>query len=464
MSPLRRLPLAIIDVLLLSIIVPFVASWFVARMLWTRRVEPKGRRMMVIDTSYSLYTIRTRGQERAILCRDLHGYFQHVTTVHPLAGADPNDPEDTRIGSIRTVHLNDSHTVIECPVHQNDWSRFTKFSSFVLNQWKLLRYLRNYICRQGISLIRIGDPFYQGLIGLFLARTRKIPLVIRIGGNLDAVYAQTGQLAYPRILPSRRIELAVARFVLKRADLVVGANRDNLESALRHGATRSKTEVFRYGNLVADEHFVDPSKREPVTDIPQLKISSPLLAFVGRLEAVKHVDDLPVIMAKVLQKEPRAKLLVIGDGSRRSAMAAKAKEEGIEDAILFVGNRNQGWIASVMSMVDVIVSPHMGRALVETALGAAPVVGYDHDWQAEFIEEGVHGHLVPLGDVEAMAVRVVELIQNPVKAKQMGRSLREKAYQMMDPAKLTDHERRTYERFFYQQTPKPAGRSETASV
>ena len=50
--------------------------------------------------------------------------------------------------------------------------------------------------------------------------------------------------------------------MLPRADLVAGANRDNLDYAVRNGARKERSALFRYGNLIDPVHFADPADRE----------------------------------------------------------------------------------------------------------------------------------------------------------------------------------------------------------
>jgi glycosyltransferase involved in cell wall biosynthesis len=84
--------------------------------------------------------------------------------------------------------------------------------------------------------------------------------------------------------------------------------------------------------------------------------------------------------------------------------------------------------------------------LTEAALGAAPVVAYDIDWQGEMILDGETGRLVQHGDLRAMAEATAELLADPARAADLGRRLRELARTMLDPQALDDHEREQYAR------------------
>ena len=93
-----------------------------------------------------------------------------------------------------------------------------------------------------------------------------------------------------------------------------------------------------------------------------------------------------------------------------------------------------------------VLSPHTGRALTEAALGAAPIVAYDIDWQSELIESGVTGELVEFGDWEALSDATVKFLKDRSYARKMGDQVRLRALEMMDPVKLNQHEINQYEK------------------
>jgi glycosyltransferase involved in cell wall biosynthesis len=138
------------------------------------------------------------------------------------------------------------------------------------------------------------------------------------------------------------------------------------------------------------------------------------------------------------------KALLVGDGSQRTALEALAGELGVADRLVMPGNKDQGFLSLVIPRAAVVVSPHTGRALSEAALGAAPVVAYDVDWQGELIETGRTGILVSHGDVDALAGAALKLLDDRDLATTVGANLRQRAREMLDPAALDAHEREQY--------------------
>jgi glycosyltransferase involved in cell wall biosynthesis len=108
------------------------------------------------------------------------------------------------------------------------------------------------------------------------------------------------------------------------------------------------------------------------------------------------------------------------------------------------GSVDQGQLALLYPEAAAVISPHTGRALAEAALGGAPVVAYDVDWQSEVIETGKTGFLIDHGNIEEMSEAAYSLLTDPARAKKLGSALRQRVLEMLDPEQLNEHERQEY--------------------
>jgi glycosyltransferase involved in cell wall biosynthesis len=403
----------------------------------------------VLDTSYPLEAVRQRGQEKPILCRDLDGFFDHVWSVHPFATLVTSDEWGPRFGRPDVYELAFRHTVIEGKVGRFAWLNRIPVLNFLLSQLDLLLYLRRLIRSERISAIRSPSPLYVGLFALLLARIAGIPLVIRVGANHDELRKFTGKMMEPKLLRHIRIEKFVERFVLRRADLVAGANQNNLDFALANGARPECATVFRYGNLIDPIHFIEPSarSRDPAI-LQELGLAEePFIISIGRLEdnaSMKHPEDVVQILKFLKDSGTQAKGLIVGKGPMREKIELLAKDLGVGDRLVMAGSRNQEWLAQVLPSAAVHVCPQAGRALSEAALAAVPTVAYDIDWQRELVETGKTGILVDYRDLPALASATKELLDDPSSAKILGVNLRSRALEMLNPDSLNEHEREEY--------------------
>lgn len=404
------------------------------------------RRLLVLDSSYALEAIRARALEDSVLCRDLDGFFDHVWTVHPFATLVTSTEWASRYGQPETHELAPAHTFIEGKIGRFQSLHRISSINFLVGQVLLFIYLSRLIKKECISVIRVGSPLYLGLFGWALSRWCRIPFVVRIGGNHDKIYETTRQPMEKRLFLHRRIEKIVERFVFRRADLIAGANQDNLDFALKNGARPEFATLFRYGNLIDKRHFVAPSERTGGECLlSQIDVNPHcFILYVGRLEPVKHPDEVVRVLAEVQKRGYAIKAVIAGDGNLKSELIELAAELRVEDKTVFVGNVDQDWLSKIIPFASAVISPHTGRALSEAALGGVPIVAYDIDWQGELIQNGITGELIPYLDRSGMVDSLERFLKDSDYARRMGDAVRKRGIEMMDPIALNQHERDQY--------------------
>ena len=446
-----------------TVMVPTVAASAARAVFSSRSSRSAVPRLLTLEADYSLATIRTRGLEELITARDIGGFFDHVWSVHPSVGADAAAEQlaEPPTGPPVYTAVSPKHTMVEGRVGRFRQLAGFPMLNFALSQRALLKELGRLIRRERINVIRASDPFYLAPLGLILARSNHIPLVVRLTGNYDMSFFADGRPVYPRLFGSRAIEQRVGRFMLHHADLVAAGNDDIRDYAVSNGARPERTTVFLVGNLIEPVHFrTDPSSRPRVNG--ELGLGDrPFIVCVSRLEKLKHPEDFVAVLAEVRSAAPRLAGVLIGDGSMRDELEALARRLGIEDDLIFAGNREQPWIANALSSADVVVSPLTGRSLVEAALSGTPIVAYNTDWQSEVVKDGSTGILVPYRDTHKMAVGVCNLLKDKEYAGRLGTTARMYTLTLMDPQRLDRHERREYERLMGKP---PAGYGRRRSV
>lgn len=407
--------------------------------------EASSRAIMVLDMSYTLSMFRERQLDQALNSRTLDGYFAKVISVHPLAGLFESG--DARFGRPRVTTLDDSQVFVEGALGRAKWLNVVPPLNFVLAQLSLVKLLLRMAREAGTSVVRVGDPYYLGLMGWLLARRLDVPLAVRVPFRYDEIRRITGRAVMPRLFRFGWIEKRVERFVFPRCDLIAGANEDNMRYALENGGRREVATVFRYGNLIHPSHWSDPAGRaDPTRDLEEIGLNGQrFVVTVSRLESVKRVDDSVRVVAELANRGVEVYGLIVGDGAQREHLAELARSLGIAGRVVFSGNRSQEWIARVLPRASVIVSPHMGRALVEAALAAVPIVAYDYDWQREIVAEDT-GRLVGDGDWRDLADKTQRLLDDPSGAAAMGQNARAKVASMMDPGAMLRHEQAAYSR------------------
>lgn len=404
--------------------------------------------MLVIDASYTLETIQCLGIEHSVTCRDLDGFFHHVWTVHPFATLLTSETWSSRYGKPVWHNIGPRHHFIEGKIGRFSWLSFLFPINFLISQIGLFFTLLVLIRREDIRIIRVSDPLYMGLFGLALSRLTGIPLMIRVAGNHDEIRKNTGAPLYPQLFRSKRTERMIERFVFPRAAMVAAPNQDNLEFALSAGAAREVTTIFRYGNLLASEHLVEPSARGfDQALFAKLGIEqNKFLLSVGRLEPLKFPEDCVHILSELRKRGYDLKLIFAGEGKLKSYLREQAEQLGVAEWVIFAGNQTQLELAQLNTHSAVVLSPLTGRALSESGLGAAAIVAYDLDWQSELIEDDKTGFLIPFRDKDRFVDVVEKIIIKPSLKLRMGTAVRERVLSILDPERLNEHERCEYRR------------------
>lgn len=154
-----------------------------------------------------------------------------------------------------------------------------------------------------------------------------------------------------------------------------------------------------------------------------------LVAMVARFAKVKGHDLALEAFARVRQREPAAQLVLVGHGPLEPRIRQQALALGLESAVSFLPPDTD--VPTLFAAADVVLlssrSESLPRALVEAAACGRPAVATQVGGCGEVIEEGVSGHVVPLGDAETLAARLLALLQNHDTRLRMGTAARELA-------------------------------------
>lgn len=154
-----------------------------------------------------------------------------------------------------------------------------------------------------------------------------------------------------------------------------------------------------------------------------------LVAMVARFTKVKGHDLALEAFSRVLQREPAARLVLVGHGPLESRIRRQAAALGLESAVQFLPPDTD--VPTLLAAADVALlssrSESLPRVLVEAAACGCPAVATEVGGCGEVIEEGVSGFVVPPGDAEAMAGRLLSLLQGQETRQQMGNAARELA-------------------------------------
>ncbi|MGB0131235.1 N-acetyl-alpha-D-glucosaminyl L-malate synthase BshA [Chlorobium sp.] len=141
--------------------------------------------------------------------------------------------------------------------------------------------------------------------------------------------------------------------------------------------------------------------------------SERIVIHISNFRPVKCIGDIVKVFAAITEHID-ATMLFVGDGPERSSAEIRVRELGIADRVRFLGKIDD--IVPLLSLADLMLMPSnaesFGLAALEAMACGVPVVATDAGGFPEFIESGVHGYLLPPGDIGAMTEKSLTLLQD----------------------------------------------------
>jgi glycosyltransferase involved in cell wall biosynthesis len=136
---------------------------------------------------------------------------------------------------------------------------------------------------------------------------------------------------------------------------------------------------------------------------------------VGRFEVAKDYPNMLRAFAAVRAREPRAVLVIVGQGSLQAEAEALTAELGLREAVRFLGARDD--VPAVMSAADGYVMSSawegMPMVLLEAAAAGLPIVATAVGGNGEVVRDGESGFLVPARDSEGLRAGMLRLMALP---------------------------------------------------
>jgi glycosyltransferase involved in cell wall biosynthesis len=172
------------------------------------------------------------------------------------------------------------------------------------------------------------------------------------------------------------------------------------------------------------EHFVAAPRRY-VGSKRRLR-----LVLVGTLEQMQKAPDVAIkALARCTRDGLDLELRLVGDGRCRGELEAMVRELGLGDRVSFAGRLTAGEpIRRELDQADVFVLPSRGeglpRAVIEAMARGLPSIGSHVGGFPELLPAADR---VAAGDVEALAAKLREVIQDPARMEEMSRRNLEKA-------------------------------------
>lgn len=189
---------------------------------------------------------------------------------------------------------------------------------------------------------------------------------------------------------------------------------DSLRKALTEGRRISSHSVVRIYNGIELDHYQPQSNATSLRSQWSIPPSAPLVGAIGRMVWQKGFTYFIKAIPELLQIEPSAKFVLVGEGPLKEDLEALAHDLDVRDHIIFPGFTRR--IREALASMDVLVVPSVLEGFPIVTLEAMavgkPIVATNIDGITEQILNSTEGILVPPKDPKALTTAIIRLLHD----------------------------------------------------
>lgn len=268
--------------------------------------------------------------------------------------------------------------------------------------------LMRLVHRLKIDVMNLHYPVPSFLYFALISRVLGTPLVISIHGA-DIVPRGRRKARYPWGL----------RFLLFSADRIVAPSRSFLRDLTTiFPKLADRGEVIYNGVDISE--LVGPTVCSPSAD------STRSILCVAHHNERKGVDVLLRAFARVVEKEPKLTLTLVGDGPLRAQHEALARDLGLNGSVSFPGRQSRAEVRNLLRRCDLFVLPSrfetFGIVIIEAMACGKPVVASAVGGIPEIIQHGENGILVEPEDPTALGDAIIRVFEDDGLRTKIGRN------------------------------------------
>ena len=299
--------------------------------------------------------------------------------------------------------------------------------------WELVQRLSRVLSDESVDIVHAhGYPtYFYAVWAAMVAKRGKV------------IFTEHGR-RYPDTRSLRRA--ALNQLLLRRTDRVVALCGSIKRSLVRYEAIPARRVRVIYRGTDLGQFSGRFNRTEKRAQLGLRKSDLTVVAAMP-LDPVKDPEMLIDAFAAVLPHEPKAKLLVAGDGPLRGRLEAQIQALKLEGKVRLLGARPD--VPEVLRASDLFALSSRNEGASATLLeamaaglpGAATRVG----GCPEIVEDGTTALLSPRGDAAHLGANIRNLLRDPERRREMGRAAQTRVKKLFDLRRMTQEFIRLYE-------------------
>jgi glycosyltransferase involved in cell wall biosynthesis len=291
--------------------------------------------------------------------------------------------------------------------------------------------------RDLLALVKLASLMRRGRYQIVHTHTAKAGFLGRLAAALVGapivVHTVHGVTFHDHIPRHQRLfYLALERIAARFTHQFIAVGEDVKDIYLRHGVGAPEAYETIYSGMPLGEYLeagaMGEDERAAVREELGYQPQHQVVAMAARLEERKGHVYLFEAVRRVLPAHPELRVLVLGDGPLRDALAWQVTAMGLAGVVRFAGHRHD--LPRVLAACDVSVLTSLWeglpRVLVQSAAAGKPILTFDVEGAWEVVRDGANGFIVPSRDVDAFTLRLRTLLDDRARARALGRAGRER--------------------------------------
>lgn len=230
-----------------------------------------------------------------------------------------------------------------------------------------------------LDIVHTQTEFSMGMIGKYVANSLNIPAIHTYHTNYEDYlhYVLNGHLLRP---------YHVKQFVKAYLHSMQGviAPSEQTAKTLKGYGVKTPMRIISTG---VDLKSINENPKRDVRAELGIDPHDLVLLTLSRVAPEKKIDQLLDILPNILEKFPKVKFVIAGDGPAMEDLKKQVKDKNLEEAVIFTGNVEHSDVGNYYRMADLFVSASdtetQGLTYVEALAAGTPCVVYSTDYTKE---------------------------------------------------------------------------------